>query len=626
MVGGLKSTAHAAPPTFPDNILVFPDRDFVTIEGFQNFLDKNGTVEVVRNGQVVGSAIGKVAAGDVAFEVNHPGGYCWGAGTGLNVTPNIVAGDKVQISFDGAVVADTIVGDASVTAVPTITGSTVTITGFIGPNVNPAFLEQRVINPDLTATDVGRRDIRAIPGPLTPAPKGGYSSSLVVSAAGVATATYVFNTAATAQLVAAGGGERMMSWQVQDADGNRQGMTIAEFGEVGGPGVGGCPAGPGDIAAPQPGAAAAVRSTDRTSITVKWTAATPIPGAAAISGYSVVAIAQTMMAGVPQFQTGYLMPASATTATITGLSTITDYKVEVRSISGTQLSAPLSTPILPMNTGNLNPTIAAPGAQQTPAGVTFVNIPTGAEVYYTLDLSDPRLADMPAANALLYRNPIAITAANTTVTWFAMTADGTFSNTLATQFSPLAAPAPAAPTGVTVVGGDASAAVSWVGSLGTPTPTSYRIVATPAAGTPITQDAGASARTATITGLTNNVTYNITVIALAGTAMSAPSTPAVSVKPVVSTTDRLTISQATWKSGDFRIDGTGTIDGANLQVYRANTNGTVGAAIVGATAQVTLGAYTVRLRNNAAPGTNPGTIFVKSDKGGQAGPISVSNK
>ena len=43
-----------------------------------------------------------------------------------------------------------------------------------------------------------------------------------------------------------------MSWQEEDADGNRQGLTIAEYGEAGGPGMGGCPAGPGDPA-PQAG-------------------------------------------------------------------------------------------------------------------------------------------------------------------------------------------------------------------------------------------------------------------------------------------------------------------------------------------------------------------------------------
>ena len=57
-----------------------------------------------------------------------------------------------------------------------------------------------------------------------------------------------------------------MAWQEEDADGNRQGLTIAEFGEAGGPGMGGCPAGPADAGAPQPGAASVVRSADKTSM------------------------------------------------------------------------------------------------------------------------------------------------------------------------------------------------------------------------------------------------------------------------------------------------------------------------------------------------------------------------
>ena len=100
-------------PTFPDNVVVFPDRDFVTIEGYQDHVGETGTVTVTRGGQVIGSAQGKVEAGDVAFEVNHPGGYCWGAGTGLNVTPDIRPGDVVHISFPGVRTrGDTTVADA----------------------------------------------------------------------------------------------------------------------------------------------------------------------------------------------------------------------------------------------------------------------------------------------------------------------------------------------------------------------------------------------------------------------------------------------------------------------------------------------------------------------------------
>ena len=93
--------ASAAVPAFPDNLVVFPDRDFVTIEGYQDHIGETATVEVRRSGAgVIGSAKGVVQAGDVAFEINHPGGYCWGAGTGLNITPDIRPGDTVSIKFD----------------------------------------------------------------------------------------------------------------------------------------------------------------------------------------------------------------------------------------------------------------------------------------------------------------------------------------------------------------------------------------------------------------------------------------------------------------------------------------------------------------------------------------------
>ena len=44
--------------------------------------------------------------------------------------------------------------------------------------------------------------------------------------------------------LAAEGQMRALSWQVTDGAGNRQGLTISEFGELGGPGFGGCPSGP----------------------------------------------------------------------------------------------------------------------------------------------------------------------------------------------------------------------------------------------------------------------------------------------------------------------------------------------------------------------------------------------
>ena len=248
-------------PTAPDNLLVFPNRDFITIEGYQSHAGEVATIELTRAGKVVGSAQGTVSGGDVAFEVNHPGGVCWGAGTGVNVTPDIVPGDVVTIKFGGTAFGDTTVQSAGWTnnpaGVPTpamnltttnAPNDTLVVKGAIGATDAPTAdnMEQRIVNADGYRTNLGKRDIRAVPGPLTPAPKTGtssYSSSLTSDGTSF-TATYVFTDPAVAAIAKDGGGQRLLQWQQVDAAANRQGVTIAEAGEVGGPGFGGCPPDP----------------------------------------------------------------------------------------------------------------------------------------------------------------------------------------------------------------------------------------------------------------------------------------------------------------------------------------------------------------------------------------------
>ena len=71
--------------------------------------------------------------------------------------------------------------------------------------------------------------------------------------------------------------------------------------------------------------------------------------------------------------------------------------------------------------------------------------------------------------------------------------------------------------------------------------------------------------------------------------------------------------------------------GTVLQAYRANADGSIGAAIAGASARVVaaappgIGAFTIRLRDDKTPATNPGRVFVKSSGGGVAGPFTVPN-
>ena len=61
VVGGLAPlatvgtfAASAAVPTFPDNIVVFPDRDFVTVEGYQDHIDETATLKITRGDTVIG--------------------------------------------------------------------------------------------------------------------------------------------------------------------------------------------------------------------------------------------------------------------------------------------------------------------------------------------------------------------------------------------------------------------------------------------------------------------------------------------------------------------------------------------------------------------------------------------
>jgi hypothetical protein len=92
----------------------------------------------------------------------------------------------------------------------------------------------------------------------------------------------------------------------------------------------------------------------------------------------------------------------------------------------------------------------------------------------------------------------------------------------------------------------------------------------------------------------------------------ATASDVVKVVPVV---DPIGITSARWKATDFRIIGTGGIDGATITVYRADNNAVIG------TATVTLGAWEVRLRNGVG---NPFNVFAISNRGGRTGSVPVT--
>lgn len=651
-VGGLTTlgtgAASAAVPTFPDNVVVFPDRDFVTLEGYQDHIGEIGTVEVTRGTTVVGSAQGVVGEGDVAFEVNHPGGVCWGNGTSLKVTPDIVAGDKVTIKFAGTGAGDTTVADAAVGpshAVLGADGATVTVTGHLGTGVNPAQLEQRIVNPDLVPL-VGRRDVRAIPGPLAAAPKGGYQSGLQVSGT-TFTATFVFDDPAAARVAAGTGVERLMSWQVEDADANRQGLTIAEFGELGGPGFGGCPAGPADQA-PAAGSFATVRSADKTRIAVTWTPATPVPGAAAISGYDVEALAPAAGAGGPRSTVGLRLGATTTNATVPVDPAVADYAVEVRSMTGVRLGdpfAPSSTAPQPVPGDTTVPqlTVApAPSADGSAVEATVVRLTSesGADLYYTTDGSSVLVGDLPSDTAKLYdpAKPIPVTGSAAAPTEIHAVAfdragnftvdDGLYKLPVTEQPGSLVSP-----TGLAGTPGGTNVALTWNAVTNA---TSYQVTVFNADGTvpvPAAQQPAETTRTTqTVGGLAGSTAYQFSV-----RAINAGGASPESAKVRVLTTESVTIGTAKWKANDFRITGTSSAASGTVTVLRAVRNATTGvvepgAAITGlvnqpltaAAAPATGSTYDARLRAGV-PATNPGQIFVRSSNGGLAGPFTVTN-
>jgi hypothetical protein len=630
-------TASAAVPVFPDNLLVFPDRDFISIEGYQDHVGEKATVTLTRGGVKVGEAVGTVGAGDVAFEINHPGGICWGAGAAANmqVTPNVVKGDVVAITFADGTSDDTTVGSGVASdAVLDPDGVTVTVKGSIGPEINPDFIEQRIINPDLVPV-IGKRDVRAVPGPLVAAPRGGYSSGLTVDPAAAdgsrtVTATYVFDTPEAASLAAnAPLGERLMSWQVQDPAGNRQGLTIAEFGEAGGPGFGGCPLGPAD-STPQAGTVTVVPSADKTSARLTWSPATAAAGASPVTNYSVLAIAPVAAGALngQQSQVGLRFNQDARSADVTGLDANASYIFEVRAITADgKASAPFT-----VNTANPGGGTQTPGAvpqltltpAPNPDGVTAVQTNSvtatttaGTQIFVAADT--PVFAGGVLTDAAQpVTGPIPIT--KPTTLHFAAVNSANNVETVTGVFAPAAATTPATPTGVGATGGQLSATVRWTNA--TSGVTGYEIVMTRPDGTTATQTAAASPVTI------NNLTagdYKFTVAAVNGTLKSAPSAQVTAT--VTRVTDTVGITKATWKTGDFRVVGTSTATGGTVTIREGSATGRILIAsvpITPAVAPATGGDFDGRVRSTAAPATKPASVFVISSNGGTAGPFPVS--
>ncbi|WP_104179681.1 fibronectin type III domain-containing protein [Arthrobacter sp. B0490] len=558
--------ANAAVPAFPDNLVVFPDRDFVTIEGYQDRTGQTATVEVRRPGAgVVGSAQGVVGAGDVAFEINHPGGVCWGAGTGLNVTPDIRPGDTVSIKFGGIEAGATTVQDTYVTAPSVLNGNTVTVRGHVADGVNTDQMEQRIVEPALKDTSVGRRDARAISGPLTA--EDGYQSRLEFGLDGpnTFTATYIFDDPAAAEIAAGAGGARAMAWQERDADDNRQGLTIAEFGELGGPGMGGCPNGPlqSGPAGPTDISAAEVAG----EVKVHWTPAQAIPGTPPITGYRVTAVAKTVV-GTEQVESGVrISDPKASSTTIKGLDAEEEYDVYVTSVSsvGETFPAVHATAV----TDSTAPSVSASprgGTFSVAQKLTLSANEAGSDIYYTVDGTDPVSGDASAPGSLLYTGPVDV-AETSTVTFAAVDPSGNVSENGSVAFVITNDPVPAAPAfAAAPKAGQGTAEVTWAApDPGAPglTITGYTVQAYTADGTAFgaPKTVAGTVNTLLYDGLNGDTTYQFTVSAsnTNGAGPESPKSDPVTVRGAVvaiAGPDQAVARQTTARV--VSLDGTGS--------------------------------------------------------------------
>lgn len=165
---GTAAPAFAAviePPAPPHSIISFPERDFVSAEGYQE--GHQVTVNVLRHGFVVGVAHVDPADDlttdgfDGLVEVNHPGGGCW-----EGVTPDIRPGDVIQLLTAPDTGDQTTTADVTVTEPATkVDAATVTIKGTaVAPGGGPIPIDQleaRVIAGGQEFVVNGRRALRA---------------------------------------------------------------------------------------------------------------------------------------------------------------------------------------------------------------------------------------------------------------------------------------------------------------------------------------------------------------------------------------------------------------------------------------------------------------------------------
>src|ERR671932_327859 len=291
------------PPVAPLQILVFPQRDFVSASGYTqddrvivSVIHPSGTTFSTDQANPIVPQDDPRAAPGAPFagivEVNHPGGACW-----FGTTPDIRPGDKVRITIVANAVDGTRVGRADETTVANVKAQrpvqvapdTVQIHGTaadaLGAPIDTAQLEQRLVaNKDIFLLN-GRRTLRATAA-------AGSDGTLAYDAPGSTSWTATYTGLQPADVTRALGAESRILWLGANPAAPVEG-TIFEIGAgvVAGPAAP-CTA-PLEFIPPPPGSdttpptapsglAAAVSNSN--IVTLNWTASTDNVG---VTSYGV---------------------------------------------------------------------------------------------------------------------------------------------------------------------------------------------------------------------------------------------------------------------------------------------------------------------------------------------------
>jgi hypothetical protein len=442
------AAVSALAPEPPTDIVCFPDRDFCTFSGFVEFTGKEIRIEVTRENLLIGAAIG-IPSGNpnLAFEINHPGGLCWGDKVDLKVTPNLVAGDRVAAYFGNLLVCDLILKDGTISPTSTVVDLTreISIPFFVNENANnvgtkfvdPTQLSARLTNGDFQDTAVGSRHVNAVFGTTTTDPA--YTSTITADPSkpiGNYIAKFTFTDATSftvAKATLIDGFSITMSDAVTSA-GVPVGITIFERGLAGGPWSGLCPPLLVDAVGPKPRFAAVFSSSPTTYL------AKVLPGKSSTLVSSKVDSHEfTVLDLSPNFadvkEYGVAIPKALTQSLIkvpqTGLSGL----YQIRSSIGLLMSLPFN--ISPAPKPDVVPTLVM---SSTTLGnlvtFTFDNFNKAFPIVYTIDGTNPIENGLPTEASTLYAGPETIKV-GVPITITAAQYDGTSYSTLSESVSVL---------------------------------------------------------------------------------------------------------------------------------------------------------------------------------------------